>query len=98
MRHGHALQHAGDESWHVIGQELKMHHSFWGWEDNGFSACRVVAYAGAYTFPSGRHSKHTYIIECDGNHYAAVHSTVAGALTDAAVKRRVRKAAPPRLI
>ena len=58
----------------------------------------MVAYAGAYRFTSGKHSKHTYIVECEGYYYPATHDTVAGALTDAAVKRRIRKAPPPRLL
>jgi LSD1 subclass zinc finger protein len=39
----------------------------------------------------------TYVIECEGNHYAARHSAVAGAITDDTIfhfKRLVRKAPP----
>ena len=72
-----------------------MHNSFWGWNDGGYSTCKVVGYAGTFDFPDGRQSKHTYVIECDGYHYPARHTAVAGALADAAVKRRVRKLARP---
>ena len=53
---------------------------------------------GPFTFPSGKRSKHTYIIACDGFYYMATHATVAGAMVDAGVKRRIRKAPPPRLL
>ena len=75
-----------------------MHNSFWGWEDNEYSACSVVGYAGEHSFASGKLSKHTYIIEYDGHYYPATHTTVAGALTDAATKRRIKKAPAPRLL
>jgi hypothetical protein len=66
--------------------------------DGAYSECRVIAYAGAYTFAAGAHSRHTYVIECEGHYYPATHGTIADALTDATVKRRVRKAGPPRLL
>ena len=77
-----------------------MHNSFWGagdgdWDADGFSTCRVAGYVGEHKFSSGV-SKHTYVIECEGAHYAARHSAVAGALADPAVKRRVRKSGNPR--
>ena len=98
-----AITHIGDDSWHVVGQQLSMHNSFWGLPTDDptmpqYSNCVVVGYAGRYKFPSGAASPHTYIIECEGHHYPARHSTVAGALTDAAVKRRIKKAAKPRLL
>ena len=58
----------------------------------------VVGYAGAFRYSNGKTGKHTYIIECDGHHYPAAHHAVAGALLDAAVKRRIKCAAPPRLL
>jgi hypothetical protein len=88
----------GEESWGVIGQTIRLHNSFWGWDDGAYSECRVIAYAGAYTFAAGAHSRHTYVIECEGHYYPATHGTIADALTDATVKRRVRKAGPPRLL
>ena len=95
---GQAIFHSGDDSWNIMGQQLRVHNSFWGWEDNEYSECRVVGFAGEYTFASGRQSKHTYIIEYDGYFYPATHTTVAGALTDAAIKRRIKKAPAPRLL
>jgi hypothetical protein len=94
---GTALQHIGDDSWGVVGQALRMHNSFWGWQDNEYSQCRVVGYAGTYTFPDGQTSKHTYVVECEGICYPARHTAVAGALIDPAVKRRVRRAPAPRV-
>ena len=91
-----ALAQAGEESWGVVGQSVRLHNSFWGWDDGEYSDARVVAYAGAYTFAAGNLSKHTYIVECEGHYYPATHDTVAAALTDASVKRRVKKAGPPR--
>jgi hypothetical protein len=93
-----ALAHAGEDSWGVIGQSVCLHNSFWGLDDGEYSDARVVAYAGAYTFTAGNLSKHTYVVECEGHYYPATHDTVAAALTDASVKRRVRKAGPPRLV
>ena len=95
---GQVVAHQGDESWGIMGQTLRVHNSFWGWPDDEYSECRVVGYAGPFTFPSGKRSKHTYIIACDGFYYAATHTTVAGAMVDAGVKRRIRKAPPPRLL
>ena len=95
---GMTIAHRGDESWGIMGQTLRVHNSFWGWSDDEYSECRVVGYAGPFTFPNGKRSKHTYIIACDGFHYAATHTTVAGAMVDASVKRRIKKAPPPRLL
>ena len=81
-----------------MGQQLRIHNSFWGWEGNEYSECIVVGYIGEHSFASSKLSKHTYIIEYDGHHYPATHTTVAGALIDAAVKRRVRKMCAPRLM
>lgn len=93
---GVAVTCSASDSWGATGQTLRMHNSFWGWDDGGYSTCKVVGYAGLFNFPDGRQSKHTYVIECDGYHYPARHTAVAGAFADAAVKRRVRKAGPPR--
>ena len=93
-----ALAHAGEESWGVVGQSVRLHNSFWGWDDGAYSDARVVAYAGAYTFAAGNVSKHTYVVECEGYYYPATHDTVATALTDAATKRRIKKAGLPRLL
>ena len=93
-----AIAHEGEESWGVIGQPVRLHNSFWGWDDGEYSDARIVAYAGAYTFAAGNLSKHTYVVECEGHYYPATHDTVAAALTDASVKRRVKKAGPPRLL
>ena len=93
-----ALAHEGDESWGVIGQAIRLHSSFWGLDDGAYSDAHVVAYAGAYTFAAGNLSKHTYVVECEGHYYPATHDTIAAALTDASVKRRVKKAGLPRLL
>ena len=95
------MYHNGDESWGVIGQPLKLHFTFWSAERDPewpeFSNGQVVGFIGKYSFPD-RISKYTYIVECEGNHYPATHTTIAGALTDAAVKRRIKKNAPPRAL
>ena len=88
----------GDDSWDIVGQPLRMHNSFWGWTDDDYSTCRVVGYVGKFRFNGGNTAKHTYVIECDGHYYPATHTTVAGALLDASVKRRVKKSPPPRLL
>ena len=95
---GRAVSHIGDDSWGIMGQRLKVHNSFWGLDGDKYSDARVVGYIGAFRFPAGKRSKHTYVIECEGNCYPAPHTTVASSLDDAAIKRRVRKAAPPRLL
>ena len=88
---GQAIFHIGDDSWDILGQQLRVHNSFWGWEDNEYSDCRVVGFAGEHRFASGKMSKYTYIIEYDGYFYPATHTTVAGALIDVTVKRRIKK-------
>ena len=100
-----AYRDAGDESWGVVGQRLNMHNSFWGLagaelmvDGSEFSQCMVVGYIGHHKFEVGASSACTYVIECDGHHYLARHSAVAGALADPAVKRRVRKSGRPRLL
>lgn len=95
---GQTVAHRGDESWGIMGQALRMHNSFWNWTDDNYSVCRVVGYAGNFRFASGKAAKHTYIIECEGFYYPATHTCVAGAMVDAGVKRRIRKAPPPRLL
>ncbi len=86
-----ALAHAGEDSWGIIGQSIRLHNSFWGLDDGEYSDARVVAYAGAHTFTAGNLSKHTYVVECEGHFYPATHDTVAAALTDAS-ERRGRRA------
>ena len=81
-----------------MGQYLRMHDSFWGLTDSpSFSCCQVVGYIGHYQFENGL-SRHTYVIEHGGHFYPARHSAVAGALTDASVRRRVRKLNLPRVV
>ena len=84
--------------WRVVGQELKVHNSFWGWSDDEYSTCHVAGYVGKHVFAAGNTSQHTYVIECEGIFYPARHSTIAGALVDAATKQRIRKAALPKLL
>ena len=62
-----------------------MHHSLWDEADDDYTRCRVVAYAGKFRFSNGKTAPHTYVIECDGQHYVVTHTTVAGALTDDSV-------------
>ena len=95
---GVAAQHMGDESWGVIGQHISLHNSFWGEAGNEYSRCSVVGYIGKFEFDSGPTSRHTYVIEYEGNHYPIRHTAVANALVDAALKRHVRKAAPPKVL
>ena len=41
---------------------------------------------------------HTYVIESEGHHYPIIHTAVVDAMMDASVKRRLQKAAPPKLL
>ena len=91
---GIAAQHVGDESWDVIGQRLRMHLSFWQLQEDGYSPCTVVGYIGQFEFPAGPVSRHTYVVEHEGHHYAARHNAVAGALIDPAARRRAKQGAP----
>ena len=98
---GVSVRHAGHDSWGILGQRLRLHYSFWPEyaHVDDYQPCRVVGYAGAYDFGGARgKSKHTYIIECEGNHYCARHTTVAGALEDPGVKARIKRAKEPRLL
>ena len=95
---GAPVRHAGENSWGVMGQRLMMPNSFWGEEDGAESECTVVGYIGQHSFSTGPRSKYTFVIEYNGHHYAARHTAIANTLSDAAVKRRVRKAGAPRLI
>jgi hypothetical protein len=95
---GLAVPHLGDDSWDIMGQRLRVHNSFWGWEGNDYSECIVAGYVGEHSFASSKLSKHTYIIDYDGHYYPATHTMVAGALMDATVKRRIRKMSAPRLL
>ena len=95
---GISVSHMGDDSWGLIGQRLSMCNSFWGYTDGLHSDCVVAAYIGDHTFPSGPPSRHTYVIEHEGHHYAVRHSTVARSLTDVVVKRRVSKSKHPHLV
>jgi hypothetical protein len=91
---GVAATHAGETTWDVIGARLRMHNSFWGWDDDEYSACHVVGYIGQYDFDGDTApSKHTFVVECDGHCYPARHTAVAGAITDPAVRRQVKRTA-----
>ena len=95
---GTVAVHAGDDSWGVVGQTVKLHNSFWGYAEDEYSECVVVGYMGEHQFSAGARSKHTYVVECEGHFYPARHSAIAGAIVDEALKRRVRKMPPPRLV
>jgi hypothetical protein len=96
---GQAVTHAGEDSWGIVGQKLRLHNSFWQLDADEYSECQVVGYVGKYKFAGAASAaKHTYVIECEGYYYPAPHTTVAQALDDAAVKRRVLKMGAPRLI
>ena len=60
--------------------------------------CTVAGYIGEFKFGNGGTSKHTYALECEGHYYPARHMAVANALADPAVRRRTKKAPPPRLL
>ena len=75
-----------------------MHHLLWDEADDAYTRCHVAAYAGNFRFSNGKTAPHAYVIESDGHHYVVTHTTVAGALTDDGVKRRVKKAPAPRLL
>ena len=44
------LTHKGDDSWGVVGQEVKMHHLLWDEADDAYTRCHVAAYAGNFRF------------------------------------------------
>ena len=83
------------------------HNSLWGehLDENGEelprtgrSTCTVVAYAGRHTFAEGAVSNHTYVIEYNGQHYAARHTAVLDAVTNPATRRQLRNMPPPRVV
>ena len=57
-----------------------------------------MAFIGKHRFPDGSMANSTYVVECEGHHYPVRHSSIAGALDDDAVKRRVRKMQPPKAL
>ena len=69
-----------------------------GWDDNGHSECRVIGYIGRHQFAEGPVSNYTYVIECDGHNYPARHTVVKDSLVDGRTRRRIAKAALPRLV
>lgn len=77
---------------------VKMHYSLWGVDADEYARCTVVGYAGAHTFPDGKVSRYTFIIEHEGHHYPVRHTAVASSVEDASTRRRLRKAPPPRAI
>ena len=104
---GRSITHAGDDSWGLVSQRVDMHNSLWGehLDENGEelprtgrSTCTVVAYAGRHTFAEGSVSNHTYVIEYNGQHYAARHTAVLDAVTNPATRRQLRNMPPPRVV
>ena len=93
----------GDESWGVVARRtVKLHTQLLlgsrGYAENEYSECEVVGYMRAHQFATGACSRHTYVVECESHFYPARHSTIARAIVDAAVKRRVSKMPAPRLV
>ena len=78
--------------------ELSMHDSFWGLDKDEYHSCHVAGYIGSFKFETDAVSRHTYVIKHEGFFYPARHSAVLGALLDADVKRRLKKAAAPRVL
>ena len=75
-----------------------MHYSFWNLDEDLFGDCTVVGYAGTHRFSAGHTAPHAYIIEHEGNHYAAPHNIVRDALTNDLLRRRLQGAPAPRVI
>jgi hypothetical protein len=96
-----ATAHAYD-SWALVGLTVEIDNAFWGWacpagvRRRQTSSCFVAGYIGTFTFPNGKISKHTYVINCDGFDYPIRHSEVLKGVSDARVKRKLKKSAPPR--
>ena len=79
-------------AWHVAL------NNFW-WPDDTSrdpNPCTIVGYIGKHTFPNGV-SKHTYVIEHEGNDYAIRHSALRMCLS-AATRRRISKQGAPRVV
>lgn len=96
---GIAVQHVGEDSWGLVGKEISLHNSFWtpactGRGEEDFSTCVVVGYIGKHKFAERKTAAQAYVVECEGNCYPATDKTVARALKDQALKRRLQKAKP----
>ena len=57
-----------------------------------------AGYIGKHSFPSGPPSPHTYVILCDGCHYAVRHSVVALSIVDSRLRRRISKQGNPKAL
>ena len=96
---GNTATDLGPETWDLKGRALKIDNSFWGrrYDDGGKSDCVVAGFIGGYQFEEG-YSRHTYVMTCDGNEYPIKHSAVLYGLQDAAIRRRLYKQPPPRVL
>ena len=93
---GRTARQLAEDSWDVAGQGLKIHDSFWGGRNDKYHDATVAGYIGEFEFVAGPKSRHTFAVEHEGHFYAARHTTVAKAMVDDAIRRRLAKSGVPR--
>ena len=52
----------------------------------------------AVCFPNGQLSPHTYVILCEGCHYAVRHGVVARSIVDNGLRKRIGKQGKPKAL
>ena len=78
--------------------QLSVSNALWDASATGSSDATVAGYIGMHSFPSGPPSPHTYVILCDGCHYAVRHSVVALSIVDSRLRRRISKQGNPKAL
>lgn len=88
----------GEDSWGLVGTDASIPNELWGIDDGDATRCRIAAFIGKHMFMQGGVAP-SYVITdtASGYHYAVKASFLARHLDDPADRRRLAKAAPPRV-
>ena len=88
----------GPDTWGLVGTTIEVENALWDAGATGTTSCLVAGFIGKRCF-SGSTTQHAaYVVTAidDNHHYALRASYLATRVADAALRRRLRKAPPPR--
>lgn len=88
----------GKDSWGLVGTDANIPNELWGVRDGASTRCHIAAFIGKHGYAQGGEAS-SYVItdSINGHHYAVRASFLARHLDDPADRRRLAKAAPPRV-
>jgi hypothetical protein len=92
----HPVQAHLADSWGLIGMQVNLPNTLWGWDDGDSTLCSIVAFLHRHSFPNGaKHLAYAVTYDGDEGNYA-VRCDMIARHVDAPTKARLRKLGPPK--